>query len=330
MVSDPNNQQQQQQQNTSIQTLKFFDAVNSNASLKKIVREVPVPDKNGYILGDEFISNYSSSSSREASYTPLLVFVNSRSGPQQGRFLIAQLKRLLNPIQVWDLADGGPEKVLESFMVFTRLRILVCGGDGTVSWILSVLEKMAPDRWPPIAILPLGTGNDLARMHGWGGGYNNESLSLILKQISEAYVSLLDRWELTVVDNKKKGNKVLDTKSFTNYLGVGVDAQAALQFHQLRNSNPKLFFFLESSTNFYTVCLVMKNLSWKHMLAFHVVSNFLQTVSKCHSLLIRRVSYFSISTHIQAVYHCGLMALNQREELLSVDTVMGTALLCQE
>jgi len=398
MVSDPNNQQQQQQQNTSIQTLKFFDAVNSNASLKKIVREVPVPDKNGYILGDEFISNYSSSSSREASYTPLLVFVNSRSGPQQGRFLIAQLKRLLNPIQVWDLADGGPEKVLESFMVFTRLRILVCGGDGTVSWILSVLEKMAPDRWPPIAILPLGTGNDLARMHGWGGGYNNESLSLILKQISEAYVSLLDRWELTVVDNKKKGNKVLDTKSFTNYLGVGVDAQAALQVCVLKRTCFLLFakcnlilcvcfilcflyalffrlhtyvfvllflsfyvtslpryihsfalhwspkfpsftsfviaiqssFFLESSTNFYTVCLVMKNLSWKHMLAFHVVSNFLQTVSKCHSLLIRRVSYFSISTHIQAVYHCGLMALNQREELLSVDTVMGTALLCQE
>ena len=52
----------------------------------------------------------------------------------------------------------------------------MCGGDGTVSWIISLLEGMGLERWPPIGILPLGTGNDLARVHGWGGGYNNESL----------------------------------------------------------------------------------------------------------------------------------------------------------
>ena len=136
----------------------------------------------------------------------------------------------MNPIQVWDLADGGPEKILESFSTFTRLRILVCGGDGTVSWIISALEKMKLERWPPIAILPLGTGNDLARIHGWGGGYTNESLITILEQISEAYISLLDRWELTV-ENKK--GKVKESKAFTNYVGVGVDAQAALQVHMV-------------------------------------------------------------------------------------------------
>ena len=70
--------------------------------------------------------------------------------------MITQLRRLLNPIQVWDLADGGPGKVIESFSVLGRLRILVCGGDGTVSWIISELEKnKALKRWPPIAILPL-------------------------------------------------------------------------------------------------------------------------------------------------------------------------------
>jgi len=152
---------------------------------------------------------------------------------------MAQFRRLLNPIQVWDLGMGGPEKVLKSFSVLTRFQILICGGDGTVSWILSVLERMKLKRWPPIAILPLGTGNDLARVHGWGGGYNNESLLYILRQISEAYISMLDLWELNITDRKGKRKAA---KSFTNYLGVGVDAQAALQVHMLRETTPKLFF----------------------------------------------------------------------------------------
>jgi diacylglycerol kinase (ATP) len=204
--------------------------------MNKMAVEVPVPDRNGYILGDEFLPGNG--------FTPLLVFVNSRSGPQQGHLLITQLRGLLNPIQVWDLADGGPETVLESFTAFTRLRILVCGGDGTVSWIVSAIENMNLQRWPPMAILPLGTGNDLARIHGWGGGYNNESLIGILEQVAEGYISWLDRWEMTV-ENKK--GKVKEVKSFFNYLGVGADAQAALQVHMVSYSTVETFVGKEKS-----------------------------------------------------------------------------------
>jgi diacylglycerol kinase (ATP) len=211
----------------------FFDTANSNRQLADMSRDVPLPDAGGYILGDEFLGS---------SCTPLLVFVNSRSGSQQGDLLITQFRRLLNPIQIWDLANGGPEKVLKSFSVLTRFQVLICGGDGTVSWIISALEKMDLKRWPPIGILPLGTGNDLARVHGWGGGYNNESLLYILKQISEAYISMLDLWELDITTVNKKGKVRKEEKSFLNYLGVGVDAQAALQVHNLRESKPKLFF----------------------------------------------------------------------------------------
>jgi len=129
--------------------------------------------------------------------------------------------------------------VLESFCAFTRLRVLVCGGDGTVSWVISCLERLKPKRWPPIAILPLGTGNDLARIHGWGGGYNNESLISILEQVAESYISLLDQWEIKI-ENRK--GKVIKAKSFFNYAGFGADAQAALQVHMLRESKPELFF----------------------------------------------------------------------------------------
>jgi diacylglycerol kinase (ATP) len=215
----------------------YFDTLTSNDSLKKISIDIPVPDKHGYVLGDEFLVD-------PQRCTPLLVFVNSRSGPQQGHLLITQLRRLLNPVQIWDLAHGNPRMILESFMVFTRLRILVCGGDGTVSWIIQTLEEMkiSQRQYPPIAILPLGTGNDLSRILGWGGGYNNESLIVILEQISESYISLLDRWEVAVDESHKKSKHVHQIKGFFNYLGVGADAQAALQVHNLRESRPEWFF----------------------------------------------------------------------------------------
>eukprot|EP00980_Cylindrotheca_fusiformis_P022873 scaffold9857_cov127-Cylindrotheca_fusiformis.AAC.19 len=209
----------------------YFEAASTDESLRKMAVDVPYPDQNGYIVGDEFLL--------DNDCIPLLVFVNSRSGPQQGNLLITQLRDLLNPIQVCDLAEGGPEEILKSFSVFTKLRILVCGGDGTVSWIVSTIEKLNLQRWPPIAILPLGTGNDLARVHGWGGGYSNESLVDILQQVAESYVSWLDRWEMTV--ESKKG-KVKEAKSFFNYFGVGADAQMALQVHKLREHKPNLFF----------------------------------------------------------------------------------------
>ena len=48
--------------------------------------------------------------------------------------------------------------------------VIVCGGDGTVMWVVTEMVKYdIKILSAPIAIIPLGTGNDFSRELGWGG-----------------------------------------------------------------------------------------------------------------------------------------------------------------
>jgi len=46
---------------------------------------------------------------------------------------------------------------------------VICGGDGTVMWVATELKNFEIDHMKcPIAMLPLGTGNDFSQVLGWG------------------------------------------------------------------------------------------------------------------------------------------------------------------
>lgn len=207
---------------------------------------------------------------------------------------------MLHPLQVVSLPRDAPEPALRLFAKVPGVRLLCVGGDGTVGWILSCLDKLADEvrqaaagagglegddeggsryRWgvewipPPVAIMPLGTGNDLARCLGWGTGYSawrQEGPVGALAEVAQATVALVDRWTLTFTRDAlhsapptsplaSAGNALqllsprvltsagslklpdVSTKAMNNYFGIGVDAKVALEFHYMREHYPQWF-----------------------------------------------------------------------------------------
>ena len=116
-----------------------------------------------------------------------------------------------------------------------------------------------PAPYPPIAVLPLGTGNDLSRALGWGPGYRDEPLSPFLKLLSKDTTTALqlDRWKVWHVPTSvnegggpshgvpeltegMEGAEETSSITMNNYWSIGVDAKVALDFHRKREDNPQV------------------------------------------------------------------------------------------
>ncbi|XP_010277913.1 PREDICTED: diacylglycerol kinase 5-like isoform X2 [Nelumbo nucifera] len=252
--------------------------------------------KTNHFLKDFYIPNYILGPDLEVenvSYTPacpVLVFINSKSGGQLGGALLESYRSLLNRNQVFDLSEEAPDKVLNKIYITLerlklsgygfaseiqkRLRLIVAGGDGTASWLLGVVCDLKLSQPPPIATVPLGTGNNLPFSFGWGKrnpGTDEESVKLFLKQVMEAKEMKIDSWHIIMrMRAPKEGacdpipplelphslhafHRVSQTDSlnmegyhtfrggFWNYFSMGMDAQVSYAFHSERKLHPEKF-----------------------------------------------------------------------------------------
>nr|CAB3237538.1 diacylglycerol kinase delta [Phallusia mammillata] len=135
--------------------------------------------------------------------SPLLVFVNSKSGDNQGVKFLRRFRQFLNPAQVFDLMCSGPQVGLKMFRKFDTFRILICGGDGSVGWVLNELDKLNMQNKAQVGVLPLGTGNDLAQVMGWGNVCDDDTqVPAIIERYERASAKLLDRWSVKAYEGK--------------------------------------------------------------------------------------------------------------------------------
>jgi len=133
--------------------------------------------------------------------TNLVALVNGKSGGKQGEKLIAKIRKHVGDANVLDIVKGGPKAAFKAHAADgPNTRFIVCGGDGTVGWALQDLDAVRKEgilqQDVAIAVLPLGTGNDMARTLKCGGGYSGGKVLPMLKKAAVSDTQRLDRWKV--------------------------------------------------------------------------------------------------------------------------------------
>jgi diacylglycerol kinase family enzyme len=152
-----------------------------------------------------------------------LFFINPVAGAHAGKKIVAELERSLHVRGLRKhIVFTDPENLETQVLSLASGRdlIVVAGGDGTVSAVACILGTL--DRPPPLAILPLGSGNDLARSIGWWEVWNQGGLDYFWSGISAGKVEAMDIWSCG------------EDSKFIGYAGFGLDARIVESVSQLR------------------------------------------------------------------------------------------------
>lgn len=161
--------------------------------------------------------------------------INPRSGGRAGGRLLEQLRRRLG-IERVKVIDALDVHALAQRSHGRVAALVACGGDGTAAALLEGAWQAAHGAEPtPVAVWPLGTGNDLAR---YAGAPLGGAIDARLAWLESATPRPLDRWLLRGPEAER---------AWFNYCSWGCDARISQRFHRLRDLHP--WAFAASLTN---------------------------------------------------------------------------------
>jgi diacylglycerol kinase (ATP) len=147
---------------------------------------------------------------------PVQVIANPNSGAGRAKRLLPRVEKGIEAMGLTGTlhltrAPGHATELAREAVRSGVSRILVLGGDGTIHEVANGLLDPGGPRIPPIAVLPVGTGNDFHRMVRGGKGVEG-ALEALRNGTPRAFDVGRVRWE---------GGE----RYFVNLLGVGLDTE---------------------------------------------------------------------------------------------------------
>lgn len=159
--------------------------------------------------------------------------INPVSGQGNGKKLFEEISYILKDKGI--LSDSftcyyttglSEDDINISNIVDNSNKICVAGGDGTISKIIEAI--MNSIHKPPVALIPMGTGNDLARVIGTKKVLEKEGVSGIIDLMFTENITKFDIWSIN------NGAKLM-----SNYLSIGFDAAAIETLNSIREKRGK-------------------------------------------------------------------------------------------
>ena len=148
------------------------------------------------------------------------IILNANALMHQSKRFWQDVKNKLNEAQIHYLhhvtttIDNAKELIINLCNQGDRHFILI-GGDGTLNtFVNAVMESQVNSSDLFVALIPLGTGNDWSRSHGYSNRYSDAIDALMKGNFLSHDVGLVE----TVVNDK-----VIDIRYFVNIAGFGFD-----------------------------------------------------------------------------------------------------------
>ncbi|GJT20602.1 cytosolic enolase 3, partial [Tanacetum coccineum] len=138
------------------------------------------------------------------------LLVNLEKLKRDGDLLASEIQKKLRIVVGMELLECRSRRRWDSLAteIQKKLRIIVAGGDGNVGWILRVISDLNLAEPPPVATVPLGTGNNLSFAFGWADLRKTNINEKLPQAIVGMDPTLQNQIDQAIIDlNKTQHNK---------------------------------------------------------------------------------------------------------------------------